>query len=146
MNHEVYPLSPIAVRAADNGNIVEAVKVLRKETGLSLKEAKDLVDSYIKNKGKPSFATQRHLEMPSAAVAALHNGKLVQAIKQFRQRNDMGLKDAKEAVEKYLEQNPATGKRFREASARERNRIMKIGFLLLGLLATSYFFAKGQIF
>jgi hypothetical protein len=83
--------------------------------------------------------------MPVDADIALQNGKLVEAIKLFREKHDIGLKDAKEAVEKYLEQNLVTRKRFKNTSARERKRVITIVFMLLGLLMVGYFFVTRKI-
>lgn len=56
MNREVYALPPAAVKAADSGKFFEAIKVVRKDTGLDLKAAKDLVDTYVKNNSRRAAA------------------------------------------------------------------------------------------
>jgi hypothetical protein len=55
-------------------------------------------------------------DIPAAAVAALHNGKLIDAVKHTRTATGLGLKDSKEAVERYLDAHPATRQRLSEAS------------------------------
>lgn len=45
--------------------------------------------------------------LPAGAIAALHAGKKVQAIKIVRIEARVGLKEAMERVEAYLAQNPA---------------------------------------
>ena len=39
-----------AVAALEQGNTIEAIKVVRLERGLGLKESKDLVDAYLKSR------------------------------------------------------------------------------------------------
>ncbi len=41
------PLPPAAVAALENGSIIEAIKIVRENSGLGLKEAKDLVDRHL---------------------------------------------------------------------------------------------------
>ena len=48
------PFPPAAVAALSNGNKIEAIKILREEWGLGLKEAKDAVEAYIKT--QPALA------------------------------------------------------------------------------------------
>jgi len=43
-DHE-YSLSDEVIAAVDSGNKIKAIKLLREETGLGLKEAKDLIDA-----------------------------------------------------------------------------------------------------
>ena len=45
-----------AILAMENGNKLEAIKLLREETGLDLKEAKELVEQYAKH--NPVIQTQ----------------------------------------------------------------------------------------
>lgn len=58
-----HPLSDAVMRAVGNGNKIEAIKLLREQTGLGLKEAKDAIDtlpySSISNKGKSPIETPR---------------------------------------------------------------------------------------
>lgn len=48
------PQSPVltqpAVAALEQGQIIEAIKIVRQEQGLGLKESKDLVDAYLKTR------------------------------------------------------------------------------------------------
>jgi ribosomal protein L7/L12 len=46
--------------------------------------------------------------MPAAAVAALHQGNKIEAIKLVREAHHTGLKEAKDMVDAYLEANPST--------------------------------------
>ncbi|MEO8002822.1 MAG: ribosomal protein L7/L12 [Arenimonas sp.] len=40
-------LPSAAISAIESGNSIEAIKILRAETGLGLKEAKDVIDTYV---------------------------------------------------------------------------------------------------
>jgi hypothetical protein len=53
---------PAAVAALEQGNIIEAIKIVRLERGLGLKESKDQVDAYLKS--RPDL--QRRLEAAQA--------------------------------------------------------------------------------
>ena len=55
-------LPPTAVAALEQGNTIEAIKIVRLERGLDLKDSKDLVDAYLK--GRPDL--QRRLEAAQA--------------------------------------------------------------------------------
>jgi len=54
--------------------------------------------------------------IPEGAIAALENGKKIEAIKLTRQATGMHLKESKEAVELYIESNPALSEKFRARS------------------------------
>ena len=98
-----------AVAELANGNKVEAIKIVREITGLGLKEAKDLVDNY--NPDQPPFEQVRtvtgELQLPSEALNELYAGNKIGAIKYTREHNRIGLKDAKDFVEDYIDKNPA---------------------------------------
>lgn len=53
---------PAAVAALEQGNTIEAIKIVRLDRGLGLKESKDLVDVYLKS--RPDL--QRRLEAVQA--------------------------------------------------------------------------------
>jgi ribosomal protein L7/L12 len=137
-------IPPQALAAARAGQLVEAIKIVREETGLSLADAKALVERELKTGGhseagrfaaRPTAST-----MPVGAVAELQRGHLIGAIRAYRDSNGTGLKDAKEAIEKYLETTPHIDKQFREA-ARQRGvparRILWI-LMILGLVGFLY--------
>ena len=48
-------------------------------------------------------------ELPPAAVAALHEGRKIDAIKIVRQSSRLGLKEAKEAVERFERSHSGNG-------------------------------------
>ncbi|OGW66603.1 MAG: hypothetical protein A3H49_08065 [Nitrospirae bacterium RIFCSPLOWO2_02_FULL_62_14] len=51
-----------AIAALEQGNTIEAIKIVRLDRGLGLKESKDLVDAYLKS--RPDL--QRRLEAAQA--------------------------------------------------------------------------------
>lgn len=63
-------LSASAVAALRAGRVIDAIKAVRQDTGLGLKEAKDVVDRYIT--GHPELqATLRQANQASARQALL---------------------------------------------------------------------------
>ena len=50
MNYNDLEISDQVIAAVDAGHKIEAIKILREETGLGLKEAKDAVDSLTRAK------------------------------------------------------------------------------------------------
>ena len=55
-------------------------------------------------------------ELPAAAVAALTNGRKIEAIKIVRQESGLGLKQAKDLVEAYVASHPMLADQAREAN------------------------------
>jgi uncharacterized membrane protein YukC len=47
--HHSSQIPPAAISAIEKGSIIEAIKIVRENTGMGLKEAKDFVDQYIKD-------------------------------------------------------------------------------------------------
>ena len=94
-----------AVRALlDRGNKIEAIKLVREQTGLGLKEAKDLVDAM--GRGAPvsivartsSHASGSNLDDEARRLVA--TGNLIEAVKLVRAQKNLGLKEAKDYVER----------------------------------------------
>lgn len=57
-----FTFPPAAVAALEQGNTIEAIKIVRLDRNLGLKESKDLVDAYLKS--RPDL--QRQLEAAQA--------------------------------------------------------------------------------
>ena len=94
-----------AVRALlDAGNKIEAIKRVRQQTGLGLKEAKDLVDemergaSVALHAATPPSAFHGDLDHEARKLSAA--GKKLEAIKLVRERKNLGLAEAKDYVER----------------------------------------------
>ncbi len=80
------------------GRKIEAIKIYREQTGVGLAEAKDAVEKLERGEavdsGNPvaSDFDQQLLEL-------IAKGKKIPAIKLYRERTNVGLKEAKDAVE-----------------------------------------------
>ena len=82
--------------------------------------------------------------LPPAAIAALSNGKKIEAIKIVRQEWGMGLKDAKDAVEAYIETQPALAATMREASSNSQRGCVMALLVLVLLAAVAYYFLRAR--
>lgn len=76
------------------GRKIEAVKIVREETGASLKDALHAVDA-IEAQARGEDATD---PMPQVEALALE-GRTVEAIRLLRQRSGLDLKEAKDVVD-----------------------------------------------
>ena len=74
-----------------------------------------------------------------AAIAAITNGKKIEAIKIVRQERGLSLKDAKDAVEAYVKSQPALAATMQDASANSQRRCV-LGLLALALLAAATYY------
>src|SRR5690554_3669933 len=119
-----YEISPSALAAAKSGNIIEAIKIVRKETDLDLKQAKELVERALKPGGRSSSSSPRS-GMPISAVVALQRGQLIEAIRHDREHNKTGIKDAKTAMEDYLAKKPMVRQQFKAARTKTRTRVVR---------------------
>ena len=146
MNASEPKMSPQAMSAARAGNMIAAIKLVREETGLGLKEAKELVESLRTSSSDSGSEDLRKSEMPITAVVALQNGQLLQAIKCYREQTHVGLKDAKEAVELYLENNPMMHRQFKQAAAKHGNPALTLvwGIILVALAVVGWYVANGD--
>ena len=90
------------------GKKIEAIKLLRETSGMDLKQAKEEVErlgaesggqwasSITVIPGGPGGSTP----VPSDVLELASQGKKIEAIKRLREQTGMGLKEAKEAVER----------------------------------------------
>ncbi len=140
------PASPLPANvliALQQGNTVEAIKLLRQSTGLGLKEAKDAIDDHLLGRSAAITPAASVGAFPPSVVDALHRGNKVEAIKLLRQHSRLGLKEAKDAVDAYQQEastrtgSLSPGQVSRSGSA--------IGWLV-ALIATciaAYYFLRG---
>lgn len=63
-------------------------------------------------------------DLPTGAVLALDEGRLIEAIRLYRDAHGVTLKEAKAAVEEYLELHPPLRAQLRAQAARQRRRIL----------------------
>lgn len=76
---------------------------------------------------------------PEQAVEALRNGDKIAAIKYFRNSHDIGLKEAKDAVEAHLATNPALAQQFQLArSARPGHGVVWIALLVVAIVVVLF--------
>lgn len=93
------PLPAAVLAALQRGSTIEAVKLLRKSTGLGMQEAKDLIDRHERGRAAPvSIGIPRATLAPEVA-AAMQAGNKIEAIRLLREKTGMGLKEAKDAIE-----------------------------------------------
>ena len=85
-------------------------------------------------------APREPLDLPQVAVEALRKGKKIEAIKILRQERGLDLRDAKQAVDRYVRANPALERSLRATQA-EANRGCVVWVLgMLALAAAGYYF------
>src|SRR5690606_9059025 len=102
MSSNSFQLPPDAVTALARGELVAAVKAVRDATGMSLKDAHDLVRAHANRPGgaRVDASGRVEFEFPPAAAAAVARGELVEAIALLREANpQLSLKTAKDAVD-----------------------------------------------
>jgi ribosomal protein L7/L12 len=87
------------------GNKIEAIKRMRELTGLGLKEAKDYVEAMPSGGPLPALPSTRSASAAGAGdLAEVHalaqRGNKIEAIKRYRQLTGVGLKEAKDYVDR----------------------------------------------
>lgn len=92
------------------GETIQAIKAVREETGLGLKDAKDFVDALAASdpvalppRGSP--AAVANFRPDAATLALVREGRKLEAIVAVREASGMGLKEAKEFVEALAREN-----------------------------------------
>jgi ribosomal protein L7/L12 len=88
--------------ALQNGNTIEAIRLVREETGLGLKESKDYVEQWQKTGVPPQHtivSVPQSADVEREARALLAQGNTIAAIKRVRELTGLGLKESKDYVE-----------------------------------------------
>ncbi|MHB8898059.1 MAG: hypothetical protein ACYC6Y_04875 [Thermoguttaceae bacterium] len=96
----VGPADPADADIADlvrRGQKIEAIKRYRERHGVGLAEAKYAVEAFDAAR-KPGAASDRH-SAENDVVVLLRAGRKIEAVKVYRQRHRVGLKEARKAVE-----------------------------------------------
>ena len=71
--------------------------------------------------------------LPPAALRALQQGRMIEAIKIVRTEHNLGLKQAKEKVEQYMQQHPELLQQIRVAQTQQQGKVQRV-IWVLGLL------------
>ena len=82
-------------------------------------------------------------EIPAEAVAALARGSKIEAIKFVRESRAIGLKDAKEVVEDYIERHPAVKSRMAQANAQSAKGALRWIVLVAVASVLAWYFLAG---
>jgi ribosomal protein L7/L12 len=78
--------------------------------------------------------------LPSEAIRALERGSKIDAIKSVRVSFEVGLKEAKEIVERYIDSNPSTQKRMAAANADSAKSALGWLFAVIAFGVVAYYF------
>jgi ribosomal protein L7/L12 len=104
-------LPPDARLALQRGNLIEAIKIVRDRTGLGLKESKELVERHANAvEGEPAPQTDEWNRLlsggaqglPAEAIAALAQGRKVEAVKIVREATGLGLAESLKLVDEHM--------------------------------------------
>ena len=81
--------------------------------------------------------------MSIAAISALHRGNKIEAIKIVREERNIGLKEAKDAVEDYVRTHPAIQASMDAAQAEAKRSVsLWLAALVVLALLAYYFLAR----
>jgi hypothetical protein len=80
--------------------------------------------------------------LPAAALAALHQGNKIEAIKLVREAQHTGLKEAKDIVDAYLQANPSTHAAFAAAGRSGRQALWWLAVAIAGAILAYIVLAK----
>jgi len=87
------------------GKNIAAIKRYREVMGVGLAEAKAAVEAMIVDHFATGSGTTDDGSLTDEVISALERGEKIQAVKLYRDQNGVGLKEAKEAVERLGEQH-----------------------------------------
>lgn len=83
----------------DQGQMIEAIKLYRQATGLGLAEAKRAIEG-LEQGNKLSIPPRKSTgDFETTVLDLLHQGKKIEAIKLYREKTGLGLKESKDAVD-----------------------------------------------
>jgi ribosomal protein L7/L12 len=121
------PLPPDVLEALGRGRTIDAIKRLRKATGMGLAEAKSAIEMHVRANPRASGQSRHGADgtnapdlgrvLPDAVREALQRGDKMAAIRLLHERTGLGLKAAAERVA------AATGADFTALDHRADHRI-----------------------
>lgn len=88
-----------------SGNKIAAIKRYREQTGVGLAEAKAAVESLEAGGSITQQIQPEDSDFTNQIVTLLGRGEKIEAVKLYRDRFRVGLKETKEAVERIGQQN-----------------------------------------
>jgi ribosomal protein L7/L12 len=98
------PLPPEVIVALQRGNLIQAIKLLRAAGNIDLKQAKEAIEQHL-DRSKVAKATVGEalgsLFAIPAVADALRKGNKIDAIRILREKTGLGLKEAKDAVDRF---------------------------------------------
>lgn len=78
--------------------------------------------------------------LPPEAIDALHRGNKIEAIKLVRQSQKLDLKDAKDRVDVYVDNDPVLHQKFAAAQAETTGSLVRWLILIALAIAAYYLF------
>lgn len=89
--------------ALQRGHLVEAIKLMRADTGLGLKETKDALEAYMRGEPPATGFAPKPLPagapLPAQVQEALDQGNKIEAVRRLRGLTGLGLAEAKDVVD-----------------------------------------------
>ena len=83
------------------------------------------------------------VELPTEALSALQAGNKIEAIKLVRVAAGLGLKDAKDLVERYVATQPGLQQQMNAAGAEQGRKLIFALVVFIAIGAAVYFFLRG---
>ena len=78
------------------------------------------------------------VDIPAAAVESMRRGRKIDAIKATRDATGLGLKEAKDAVEAFIERSPDLRQEYLTATAGARNTLWLVLAVLIVVGLAAY--------
>jgi ribosomal protein L7/L12 len=127
----------------EKGNKIEAIKILREETGINLKEAKELIDNAINKRIHPgdNIKNNDNIYIPENVLDYLREGKKIDAIKALRHETGLGMKDFKDTVEKVLLENPEIKLKYDDETKRGVINFLLFTLAIILIVLLVYYFS-----
>lgn len=83
-------------------------------------------------------------ELSPAVVTTLTSGRVVEAIKMVREERGVGLKEAKEAVDRYLAAHPALKRKLDSQQAEALRGCLLWLAVLIAIATVAYYIVSGR--
>jgi hypothetical protein len=77
-------------------------------------------------------------DIPSQAIAELHHGRKIEAIRIIREAQGLGLKEAKDAVEAYIQSQPALQLSLEAKGRQARGALVRWLIVGAAIVAAAY--------